>query len=113
MQTRIFFTSLLFMTDTKVDASALGAIQLKKVETIPDRPLPTAEEIATAKRLADENPEPLPKELLPKTGAGETLLDLLKAGTVELKPVVAPTERPLPTAEQIAAEKAAAVADGI
>jgi hypothetical protein len=114
METEIFISSLLFMTDVKVDADALGAVQLKKIETPPDRQLPTADEIATAKRLAEDNPEPLPNELLPKTGAGKTLLDLIKAGPVELKPIVAPAERPLPTADQIAVEKAAVAvaADG-
>jgi hypothetical protein len=97
------------MADVKrVDSEALTGVQLKKVDAPADRPLPSAEEIAAAKKLAEEEPEPVPKELLPKTGAGETHLDLIKAGTVGLKKVAPPPERPVPTAEQIAAEKAAA-----
>jgi hypothetical protein len=96
------------MTDAKrVDSDALVGVQLKKIDAPAPRPLPTAEELAAAKKLAEEEPEPIPKELLPKTGAGETHLDLIKAGGVELKKVSTPAERPLPTAEEIAAEKAA------
>jgi hypothetical protein len=97
------------MSDAKrVDSDALAQVQLKKVETPASRPLPSAEEIAAAKKLAEEEPEPVPKELLPKTKTGETHLDLIKAGTVGLKKVAPPPERPIPTAEQIAAEKAVA-----
>jgi hypothetical protein len=45
--------------------------------------------------------------LLPKTGDGKTVLELIAGGGVELKKVPPPPERPLPTAEEIAAEKAA------
>jgi hypothetical protein len=92
---------------THLDLIKTGATALKKVDAPGDRPLPTAEELAAAKKLAEEEPEPVPKELLPKTGSGETHLDLIKAGAVELKKVDAPAPRPLPTAEAIAAEKAA------
>jgi hypothetical protein len=100
------------MTEVKrVDSDALSGVQLKKVDAPVERPLPSAEEIATAKKLAEEEPEPVPKELLPKTGAGETHLDLIKAGAVELKKVAPPPDRPVPSAEQIAAEKAASAGD--
>jgi hypothetical protein len=95
------------MAEVKVDASALGSVALKKVDAPAERPLPTAEEIAAAKKLAEEEPEPVPKELLPKTGDGQTHLDLIKSGAATLKKVDAPADRPLPTAEQIAEEKAA------
>jgi broad specificity phosphatase PhoE len=96
------------MTDAKrVDSDALSAVQLKKVDAPSGRPLPTAEEIAAAKALAEVEPEPIPKELLPKTGDGQTHLDLIKGGVTALKKVDGPAPRPLPTAEQIAAEKAA------
>jgi hypothetical protein len=88
-----------------VDTGALTAVQLKKVDAPADRPLPSAEEIAAAKKLAEEEPEPVPKELLPKTGDGQTHLDLIKGGAATLKKVDGPGERPLPTAEQIAEEK--------
>jgi hypothetical protein len=91
----------------RVNSDALTGVQLKKVEAPAGRALPTAEEIAAAKKLAEEEPEPVPKELLPKTGTGETHLDLISAGAVRLKKVDAPAPAPLPTAEQIAAEKAA------
>jgi hypothetical protein len=100
------------MTEVKrVDSDALSGVQLKKVEGPAARPLPSAEEIAAAKKLAEEEPEPVLKELLPKTGAGETHLDLIKTGTVELKKVAPPPDRPVPSAEQIAAEKAADAGD--
>jgi hypothetical protein len=96
------------MTDAKrVDSDALTAVQLKKVESPGDRALPSAAEIAAAKAQAEIEPEPIPKELLPKTGTGETHLDLIKAGGVELKKVAAPPAARLPTADEIAAEKAA------
>jgi hypothetical protein len=63
---------------------------------------------AIDRRFAEEEPEPVPKELLPKTGDGQTHLDLIKGGAATLKKVDGPAERPLPTAEQIAAEKVAA-----
>jgi hypothetical protein len=96
---------------TRVDSDGLSGVQLKKVEAPVERGLPSAEEIAVAKKLAEEEPEPVPMELLPKTGAGETHLDLIKAGAVELKKVAPPLDRPVPSAEQIAAEKAAAAGD--
>jgi hypothetical protein len=95
------------MTDAKVDVAALTAVSLKKVETPTYRPLPTVDEIAAAKKLAEEEPEPIPKELLPKTGDGQTHLDLIKSGTPALRKVNAPADRPLPTAEQIASERSA------
>jgi broad specificity phosphatase PhoE len=93
------------MSDVKVEAEALTSVQLKKVDAPAERTLPTAEEIAAAKQLAEEEPEPVPKELLPKTGTGETPLDLIKTGAAALKKVDAPVDRPLPTAEEIAAAK--------
>jgi hypothetical protein len=95
------------MEDVRVDASALRSVALKKVDAPAERPLQTAEEIVAAKKLAEEEPEQIPKELLPKTSDGRTHLDLIKAGAATLKKVDAPADRPLPTAEQIAAEKAA------
>jgi hypothetical protein len=94
------------MSDAKrVDSDAHAQVQLQKVETPASRPLPSAEEIAAVKKLAEEEPEPVPKELLPKTKTSEIHLDVIKAGTVGPKKVAPPPERPLPIAEQIAAEK--------
>jgi hypothetical protein len=100
------------MTDVKpaVDANALSAISLKKVNAPTERILPSADEIAIAKKLAEEEPEPIPKELLPKTGNGQTHLDLIKGGTPALKKVETIKEPVLPSAEQLAAEKAAEAA---
>jgi hypothetical protein len=93
---------------THLDLISGGTVALKKVDAPAAQRLPTAEEIAAAKKLAEEEPEPVPKELLPKTGDGKTVLDLIAGGGVELKKTGPPPERPLPTSEQIAAEKAAA-----
>jgi broad specificity phosphatase PhoE len=93
---------------THLDLIKGGAAQLKKVDAPGDRPLPTAEEIAAAKALAEKEPEPVPPELLPKTGDGKTHLDLIKGGAAQLKKVDGPAPKPLPTAEQIAEEKKAA-----
>jgi hypothetical protein len=70
-----------------------------------ERKLPTVEDIAQTKKHAEEEPEPIPKELLPKTCDGQTHLDLIKTGCVELKKISPPVEHPLPTAAQIEAEK--------
>jgi hypothetical protein len=94
-----------------LDAADLAKVQLKKVEPPPERKVPTAEEIAAAKALAESEPEPIPKELLPKTGTGQTHLDLIQGGGVQLKKVDAPPERKVPTAEEIAAAKALAEAE--
>jgi hypothetical protein len=95
------------MVEVKGDPTAVTSVQLKKVQGPGDRPLPTAQEIAAAKKRAEEEPEPVPKELLPKTGDGKTHLDLIAGGAVALKKVGPPPERPLPTAEEIAAENVA------
>lgn len=81
--------------------------KLKPVQTKVAAHIPTAEELAEAKRLAEENPEPPAKEDLPHTGSGKTHLDLLKEGAPALKKVAPPPERPLPTKEQIEEEKKA------
>jgi hypothetical protein len=94
------------LAEVRGDAAALTAVSLKNVEAPPTRPLPSVEEIVAAKKLADEDLDPIPKELVPKTGDGQTHLDLIKAGCPTLKKVDALSDRPLPTAEQIAAEKA-------
>jgi hypothetical protein len=86
---------------------------LEKIEAPPTRPLPSAHEIAVAKKLAEKEPEPITKELLPKTGDGQTHLGLIKAGCPTLKKLDASSERPLPTAEQIATEKASGGAQTI
>jgi broad specificity phosphatase PhoE len=90
------------------EALKAGIPALKKVDAPAERKLPTAEEIAAAKALAEKEPEPVPVELLPKTGDGKTHLELIKEGTASLKKVDAPAERKLPTAEDIAAAKALA-----
>jgi hypothetical protein len=97
------------MTDTKlvIDANVLTAISLKKVDAPTKYVLPSAEEIAIAKKLAEEEPEPIPKEFLPKTGNGQTHLDLIKGGIPTLKKVETIKEPTLPSVEQLAAEKAA------
>jgi hypothetical protein len=92
---------------THLDLIKGGAAALKKVDAPGPRPLPTAEEIEAARKLAEAEPEPVPKELLPKTGDGQTHLDLIKAGAAELKKVAPPPDRPLPTAEELAVAKAA------
>ena len=85
-----------------------GNVQLKHVDAPKTKPLPTAEEIAAAKKLAEEEPQQPAPEDLPKDAKGKTHLELVKEGGVQLKHVDAPKERPLPTAEQIAEEKKAA-----
>jgi broad specificity phosphatase PhoE len=98
-------------TQPALDPAELTKVQLKKVDAPPERRVPTAEEIAAAKALAESEPEPVPKELLPKTGTGQTHLDLIQEGAVHLKKVDAPPERRVPTAEEIAAAKALAEAE--
>jgi hypothetical protein len=90
-----------------LDPAELAKVQLKKVEPPPERRVPTAEEIAAAKALAEAEPEPVPKELLPKTGQGQTHLDLIQGGGVQLKKVEPPPERRVPTQAEIDAEKEA------
>jgi hypothetical protein len=92
----------------QMSGDSLASVQLRKVAALADRQLPTAEEIEAAKKLAEEEPEPVPvpKELLPKTASEQTHLDLIKSGAVELRKVDPPHERPLPTADEIAAAKA-------
>ena len=101
------------MSDNKPQAETLkliaeGKVELKKTGPPPERKLPTAEEIAAAKKLAEEEPQQPAPEDLPKDAKGKTHLELVKEGGVQLKHVDAPKERPLPTAEQIAEEKKAA-----
>jgi broad specificity phosphatase PhoE len=96
------------MASPAAEALKAGVPALKKVDAPAERKLPTAEEIAAAKALAEKEPEPLPPELQPKTGDGKTALDLIKDGVPTLKKVDAPAERKLPTAEEIAAAKALA-----
>jgi broad specificity phosphatase PhoE len=99
-------TSLFLMSANPIAEALKGGVPtLKKVDAPPERKLPTAEEIAAAKALAEKEPEPVPAELLPKTGDGKTHLELIKEGAATLKKVDAPAEKPLPTAEQIAEEK--------
>jgi hypothetical protein len=93
------------MASPAAEALKAGLPTLKKVDTPAERKLPTAEEIAAAKAQAEKEPEPLPPELLPKTGDGKTHLELIKEGSATLKKVDAPAPKPLPTAEQIAEEK--------
>jgi hypothetical protein len=102
-----FITSLLLMAAASPVAEALkaGIPTLKKIDAFAERKLPTAEEIAAAKALAETEPEPVPPELLPKTGDGKTHLELIKEGAASLKKVDGPAPKPLPTAEQIAEEK--------
>ena len=79
-------------------------VQLKKVDPVPERKLPTAEEIAQAKKLAEEEgPEADPSNR-PKAGDGRTMLELIKDGDVKLKKVETKEPR-LPTAEELAEQK--------
>jgi hypothetical protein len=111
---RSHFTSFEIMsnfdqhTNLAVDAIKAGLPTLKKVQPPTVKPLPTAEQIAAARANAENEPEPIPVEFLPKTGDGRTHLDLIKEGCATLKKVDVQKERSLPTAEEIAAAKALA-----
>jgi hypothetical protein len=91
-----------------LDAIKAGVPALKKVDVIVERKLPSADEIAAARAIAENEPEPIPAELMPKTGDGKTHLDLIKQGAATLKPVDVHHERSIPTAEEIAAARALA-----
>jgi broad specificity phosphatase PhoE len=88
---------------THLDLIAEGP-KLKKVKPPAERPLPNAQELEEARKRAEVEPEAPPKEFQPRVGDGRTHLDLIAEGP-KLKKVPAPPERPLPTPEQIAAEK--------
>ncbi|KAH0788818.1 hypothetical protein GPJ56_007500 [Histomonas meleagridis] len=78
--------------------------ELKKVETKESSRLPTAEEIAEQKKLAEqEGVQRLPEDL-PRDGQNRTVYDLIKEGKPELKKVETKEPR-LPTAEEIAEQK--------
>ena len=79
-------------------------VQLKKVDAPAERKLPTAEEIAAAKKLAEEEGHEIDPNAHPKSKDGRSMLELIKDGDVKLKKV--DTKEPaLPTAEQLAEEK--------
>jgi broad specificity phosphatase PhoE len=90
---------------THLDLITEGAAQLKKVRGPGERRVPTAQELEEARKLAEIEPEPVPRELQPKVGDGRTHLDLITEGAAQLKKVPAPPERPLPTPEQLEAAK--------
>lgn len=75
-------------------------VHLKKVDAPPERKLPTAEEIAAAKKLAEENGPEVDPENRPKAGDGRSMLELIKDGDVKLKKVETKEPR-LPTAAEI------------
>jgi hypothetical protein len=89
------------MTDVKsmVDANALSGVSLKKVNAATERLLPSVEGTATAKQHAEEEPEPIPKQFLPKIGNGHTHLVLIKNGTPPLTKIEMIKEPALPSAE--------------
>ena len=87
-------------------------VQLKKVDAPAERKLPTAEEIAAAKKLAEEEGHEIDPNAHPKGKDGRSMLELIKDGDAKLKKVDAPAERKLPTAEEIAAAKKLAEEEG-
>jgi len=91
---------------THLDLIPAGVVQLKKVECEPRRYLPTADEIVEAKKQAENEPEVVPNDFLPKDSFGRTHLDLIKKADVShLKKIDPLPERPLPTADDIEAER--------
>ncbi|KAK8854076.1 hypothetical protein M9Y10_016626 [Tritrichomonas musculus] len=87
-------------------------VQLKKVDAPPERPLPSAAEIAEAKKRAEEEGPEVDPSARPKAGDGRTMLELIKDGDVKLKRVRAPGDRPLPSAAEIAEAKKRAEEEG-
>lgn len=78
-------------------------VHLKKVDAPPERKLPTAEEIAEAKKLAETEGPAVDPDALPKAGDGRSVLELIRDG-VNLKKV--DTKEPhLPTAAEIEEQK--------
>ena len=96
------------MAENKPNQETLNLINqgvsFKKVDTVPERKLPTAADIGEQKKLLEtEGPEVDPDNL-PKACAGRSILELIRAGNYGLKPVE--TKEPkLPTAEEIAEQK--------
>ena len=87
-------------------------VHLKKVDAPPERKLPTAAEIAEARKLAEENGPEIDPDNLPKASDGRSMLELIKDGDVKLKKVETKVERKLPTAAEIAEAKKLAEENG-
>ncbi|KAH0788204.1 hypothetical protein GPJ56_007881 [Histomonas meleagridis] len=99
------------MSENKVPLELIQkGVELKKVET-KEHKLPTAEEIAEQKKLAEQEGAQVLPEDLPRDGQNRNVHDLIKEGK-ELKKVE--TKEPkLPTAEEIAEQKKLAEQEGV
>ena len=79
-------------------------VHLKKVEAPPERKLPTAAEIAEAKKRAETEGPEIDPESRPKAADGRSMLELIKDGDVKLKKCETKEPR-LPTAQEIQEQK--------
>ncbi|KAK8894519.1 hypothetical protein M9Y10_022953 [Tritrichomonas musculus] len=86
-------------------------VQLKKVDRPPERKLPTAAEIAEAKKRAETEGPEIDPENLPKAGDGRSMLELIKEEH-KLKKVETKCDRKLPTAAELAEAKKRAETEG-
>ena len=81
-----------------------GNVQLKKVDAPADRKLPTAQEIAEARKRAETDGPEIDPEAHPKGKDGRSMLELIREGDVHLKKVDTKTPH-LPTKEEIEEQK--------